>query len=244
LVLALTIPFVWLSLRGRGRIAVVGYIAGAVALTGSRTAQVTAVAALLALVVLRPDSNVRQREATGAPVREIASIVGVVALGALGALLPLLALTGAGAFGDRTFFWRKALDGIIESPLLGHGGAAWPRLYEISEIPIAASYSPHNQWLDVGYSSGLVGLALFVVLLGHLLLRTRTGIRTAGAILIPMLAASTLERPWSFAINDSLTFTLLAALLCIPNVVGPEPDEPSPSFAAAVARADAPNLAP
>jgi hypothetical protein len=31
-----------------------------------------------------------------------------------------------------------------------------------------------------------------------------------------VLVTSTLERPWSFAINDGTTFTLLAALLCAP----------------------------
>jgi hypothetical protein len=219
LVLALTIPFVWLALRGRGRIILVAYVTAMVALTGSRTAQVTAVAALLALAILRPDSDAPHRGPTTAPVRPLASIIGVVGLACLGAVLPLLTSTGAGAFGDRSFYWRKAIAGVMESPLLGHGGTAWPRLYQISEIPIAASYSPHNQWLDVAYGSGMVGLALFIVLLGHLLLRTPSRISTAAAILIPVLATSTLERPWSFAINDSLTFTLLAAVLSVTNAL-------------------------
>jgi hypothetical protein len=218
LVLALTIPFMWLALRGRGRIAVIGYVAATVALTGSRTGQIAAAAALLALIILRPNTA---ENASAVPVRQTTSILAVVGVAMVGAVLPLIAWMGAGDFGDRVGFWRLAFDGISESPLLGHGGTAWPRLYEIGQIPIAGSYSPHNQWLDVAYASGFLGLALFVGLLGHLILRTSYPVSTSAAILIPVLAMSGLERPWSFAINDSTTFTLLAALLCATNPVRP-----------------------
>jgi O-antigen ligase len=213
LIMALSIPFVWLALRGRDRIVVLGYVAVIVALTGSRTAQIAAVAALLALVILRPTQETSGGPGPG-PVRQVRSIVIVTSLAVLGILLPLVPWTAASGLGDRTYFWRVALDGIRESPLLGKGGSAWPRLYELGEIPISASYSPHNQWLDILYASGFAGLALFVVLLGHLLLRDARLITTSAMILVPILTASALERPWSFAINDGLTFTLLAALLC------------------------------
>jgi hypothetical protein len=211
LVLALSIPFVWLALR-RARIIVIGYVTAMVLLTGSRTALLAAAAALLALVVLRPSPQ-RAGTVAAAPVRQIQAIFGVAAIALLGAILPLLASVTSG-IGDRTYFWRIALDGIGRSPLIGNGGAAWPRLYQSGEIPISASYSPHNQWLDVLYASGFIGLAVFVGLLCHLLLRTAYLVTAAATILIPVLAASILERPWSFAINDVLTFTLLAALLC------------------------------
>jgi O-antigen ligase len=211
LVLALSIPFVWLALR-RARIIVIGYVTAMVLLTGSRTALLAAAAALLALVVLRPSPQ-RAGTVAAAPVRQIQAIFGVAVIALLGAILPLLASVTSG-IGDRTYFWRIALDGIGRSPLIGNGGAAWPRLYQSGEIPISASYSPHNQWLDVLYASGFIGLAVFVGLLCHLLLRTAYLVTAAATILIPVLAASILERPWSFAINDVLTFTLLAALLC------------------------------
>jgi O-antigen ligase len=212
LVLALSIPFVWLALRGRGRIIVLGYVTAIVLLTGSRTALLAAAAALLALLVLRPSSQ-RADDVAAAPVRQFQAVVGVAMIALLGAVLPLLATVTSG-IGDRTYFWHIALDGIGRSPLMGYGGTAWPRLYQSGGIPISASYSPHNQWLDVLFASGFVGLAVFVGLLVHLLFRTAYLVTASAAILIPVLAASTLERPWSFAINDGLTFTLLAALLC------------------------------
>jgi hypothetical protein len=71
LVTALTIPFLWLALRGRSRIAVVGYVALIVGLTGSRTAQLAGAAALLALVILscaptwkQPKASARRRGVT------------------------------------------------------------------------------------------------------------------------------------------------------------------------------------
>ena len=212
LVLALSIPFVWLALRGRGRIIVLGYVSAIVLLTGSRTALLAAAAALLALLVLRPSIQ-RADDVVAPPARQFRAIFGVAMIALLGAVLPLLTAVASG-IGDRTYFWRIGLEGIGRSPLIGHGGTAWPRLYQSGEIPISASYSPHNQWLDVLFASGFVGLAIFVGLLVHLLFRTAYLVTASAAILIPVLAASTLERPWSFAINDGLTFTLLAALLC------------------------------
>jgi O-antigen ligase len=211
LVLALSLPFVWLALRGRIRIIVVGYVFATVLLTGSRTALLAVTAALVALVVLRPSLDRSDYGATG-HIRQIAAIVGVAVIAILGAVLPLLS-SATSALGDRTYFWRVALDGIRTSPLIGNGGTAWPNLYQSGQIPVSASYSPHNQWLDVLYASGFLGLVVFVSLLVYLLLRDRLLITASATILIPVLAASTLERPWSFAINDGLTFILLATLL-------------------------------
>jgi len=219
LIMALSIPFLWLALRGRARIVVVGYIAGIVALSGSRTAQIAAAVALLALLLLRPSQD--GAEGVGvAPARQLGSIVAVVVATVLGAALPLLARMAAWSFEDRAYFWRLAFDGISESPLIGHGGTAWPRLYQTGDISVAGSYSPHNQWLDILYASGFAGFAVFVGMLAHLLLRTRHLLPASATILLPVLAASALERPWSFAINDGMTFTLLAALLCCSNTVG------------------------
>jgi hypothetical protein len=140
-------------------------------------------------------------------------VVGLIA--AVGAVLPLLTRSGVVSVGDRGEFWGLAMAGIADSPLVGQGGTGWARLYERSQIPIAGTYSPHNQWLDVGYAAGAVGLLLFLALMAYLLLHTPELVGASTAILVPVLAASALERPWSFAVNDSTTFTLLAALLCV-----------------------------
>jgi O-antigen ligase len=222
---------VWLALRGRIRIVVIGYVLATVLLTGSRTALLALAAAVVAIVVLRPSLDGSEHVAA-APIRQIAAILSVAVIATVGAALPLLP-AATSSLGDRTYFWRVALDGIERSPLIGNGGTAWPRLYESGRIPIAASYSPHNQWLDVLFASGFLGFVIFVILLGYLLLRDKRLITASATILIPILAASTLERPWSFAITDGGTFILLAALLChSPPAIQPEKDVESAPDAA------------
>jgi hypothetical protein len=227
LVAALSIPFVWLAFRGRSRVVIVGYLAATAVLAGSRTGLLTAVAALLTLMIIRPRLEPPARY-TSVPSRTGRSVLVVGLIAAVGAVLPLLARSGMVGVGDRSEFWRLAIVGITESPLLGQGGTGWLRLYERGQIPLAGSYSPHNQWLEVGYAAGAVGLVLFVALMAYLLLHSPELVGASTAILVPVLAASALERPWSFAVNDSLTFTLLAALLCVRHASGPRPSRSVP----------------
>jgi hypothetical protein len=195
--LALSIPFVWMAFRGRGKIVLVLYVAFMAFVTGSRLSEIAAVAALVCLVALRPG-------------RKTLAAVGVAVAAVAGLVLPVLA-DSPDALSDRGHFWQIAIERLAASPIHGFGAKAWEGLYETGQIPLAGSYSPHNQWLDVLYAGGLIGLIVFVVLLGRILLQG--DFVTAACVVIPVLVASSMERPWSFGISDWITFSLVAATL-------------------------------
>ncbi|MGH6898965.1 MAG: O-antigen ligase family protein, partial [Geminicoccaceae bacterium] len=62
----------------------------------------------------------------------------------------------------RTALYAKALESWPDAPLLGHGAGSWPILRGIPDRP---SY-PHNLFLELLAESGLVGLILFLALVG------------------------------------------------------------------------------
>ena len=131
----------------------------------------------------------------------------------VGFVLPFLTLDPQ-SLTTRPYFWDLARQHLSTSPLYGLGAKAWEGLYQDGQIPVALSHSLQNQWIDVMFMGGIIALAVFVLLLGYIVLRGgASNFLVATCLIVPVLAASTLERPWSFSINDSLTFTLVAATL-------------------------------
>ncbi|MFE3031424.1 O-antigen ligase family protein [Streptomyces canus] len=215
LLLTLGIPFVWLGLRGRSRVFLASYVAFLAVATGSKLAAVAAVATVALLVLLRP---ALPDEAARTPTagRFLIAAPALVAAAVVGFAVPFRD-THIGGLGDRAVIWDMAKEELGDSPFTGFGGNAWSGKYQLGEIPAAVSPSLHNQWIDILYAGGMVGLALFVLLLAHLLLKGRTaGFPVAACVLFPVLLSSVLERPWSFGISNALTFTLVAALLIPP----------------------------
>jgi O-antigen ligase len=81
----------------------------------------------------------------------------------------------ATSIGLRVHMWRSTVALVRERPVLGYGGAGLLAAYERL---LGAKYSgwraqpfadPHNQYLRIAAEGGLVGLALFVVLLAAIL---------------------------------------------------------------------------
>ncbi|WP_369231362.1 O-antigen ligase family protein [Streptomyces sp. R21] len=215
LLIMVCIPFVWLGLRGRVRVVLACYLAFVAVATGSRLASVTAVATVAFLMLMRP--RLPDEEPRGvpgiSPGRILAAVPVLGAVAAMGALLPFHH-RGLGDLGMRATIWDMARSELPDSVLLGFGGKAWSAKYPGGEIPAAVSPSLHNEWIDVLYAGGIIGLALFVGLLAYLLLRGgTTGFPIAASLLLPVLLASVLERPWSFGISNSLTFALVAVTL-------------------------------
>ena len=228
--LALSVAFIWIGLRGRSRIILAGYVAFVSFVTGSRMGEVTAGLTLAMLFALRPHfsdessathpvgssaaSSTTKSGTKGTPVgRPALALLGISASAFVGVILPFLELD-PNSFGQRAYFWELARRQISASPVFGFGARAWNHLYQVSEIPIALTYSLHNEWLDVLYAGGLVGVALFAVLLVCILVRAgRDNFVVASCLVFPVLVASALERPWSFGISDWLSFALLATLL-------------------------------
>ncbi|WP_371667389.1 O-antigen ligase family protein [Streptomyces sp. NBC_00289] len=212
MMLVLGIPFLWLGLRGRVRTVLVGYVAVLAVATGSTMATVAAVATVALLVLLRPrlpdEPDVRTR-----PGRILITVPILATVAAVGLALPF-SHPSAERLGDRATIWDIAGQELRASPFIGFGGKTWSAKYPAGEIPAAVSPSLHNQWIDVLYAGGIIGLALFVILLVHLLARGGVpGFPAAAVVLLPVLLTSVIERPWSFGISNALTFALIAAVL-------------------------------
>jgi hypothetical protein len=210
LLLALSIPFVWISVRGRVRIVLCLYLAFMAVVTGDRTAAIASVISLVFLSVLRPtfhDEHGTERPAG----RLILAGLGISGLGLAGLLLPYLPYARA-SIHERVFLWELAKDHVAESPLVGFGAQAWDQFHLESQTPL--SHSVHNQWLDTLYAGGLIGLGLLLVLIGYVLLSGgRDGFVLACCVLAPVLVTAATERPWSFAGYNWLSFTVVAAVL-------------------------------
>ncbi|MFJ6526679.1 O-antigen ligase family protein [Streptomyces longwoodensis] len=244
LVLVLGMPFVWLGLRGGVRVLLVCYLAFLAVVTGSRLAGAAALATLALLALLRPRLD-------GACVRPAAwrtlLTLPLLAATALAGLVLPFDHPGPARLGDRAVIWDMARAELSRSPLTGLGGTAWSAKYPAGEIPAAVSPSLHNQWIDVLFAGGLLGLALFVLLLLYLALRGGVaGLPVAGCVLLPVLLCSVVERPWSFGISNSLTFLLVAAVLLpvpAPRAAGAAAPASGASRAAAPGRTPRPRSA-
>ncbi|MET7697861.1 O-antigen ligase family protein [Streptomyces sp. NPDC005485] len=224
LLMALSIPFVWLALRGRARVVICFYIAFMSVATGSRTAAVAAAVALFFLVLLRPslpdDKNIdsgsgtpdidhdSDEKPTG---KIILAAFGITGVTLIGLALPLMPHDQR-SIPQRAYLWELAQERLPQSPLFGFGAKAWQQFHSDGEAPV--SFSAHNQWIDTAYAGGLIGLGLLATLIGYILLRG--GARMfliASCVLAPILMASATEVPWAFSGYNWLSFILVAALL-------------------------------
>jgi O-antigen ligase len=84
--------------------------------------------------------------------------------------------------GERLVFWKKSIEFIRESPIIGHGTGSIHPLFEKSAIgqtgaASEATVNPHNQTLAVGIQLGLVGVTLlWAMWFAHLVLFRGTGL--------------------------------------------------------------------
>ena len=105
-------------------------------------------------------------------------------LGIVGALLAMKApdltsevaeATGrTSSFTGRTTIWQQALDGISESPILGHGGGFWDSY---------RANTAHNGYLDVAVSGGVPA----VVALGAIIIVAGVRLAFASSPMLPLL---------------------------------------------------------
>ncbi|MFI7007323.1 hypothetical protein [Streptomyces sp. NPDC050145] len=229
LLLVVCIPFVWTAVRGPVRVLLACYVAFVVVATGSRLGTVTAIATLLYLILLRPmfaerGQGPRRTSVAG----NAAAVIGLCVVAFVGLLVPLL--VGSSGLGGREYLWNVARERLSTSMLLGFGAKAWTDFSIGGGTPGVLFPSLHNEWIDVMYAGGIIGLGLLVVLLAFILLRGgRANVPLACCVLLPVLLTSVLERPWSFGISDSLSFALVAATL----VPGSRTSRPAESPAAA-----------
>jgi len=225
LALATGSALLWLGIRGRKqRVALYGYLTGMVVISGARTSAVALAAALLVLVMFDRAAQTRMQRLElgppdrghhqgGSPATATAGVV-VVVLAAVATVLPYVTNDPL-AYTRRGALWLVARQRLAGHQLEGLGSPAWSSLADRGLISVSSSYSVHNQFLDVRWISGTIGVVLFVAVLILILKRDLV----LGAVLLaPVLLLGITERPWSTAHVDSTTFAYLASLIAIPVV--------------------------
>lgn len=212
--MALAMPFIYMAFRGWQGTFLTLYTAAMVTLTGSRTGMVAAGITLLALLVVRPDA----RRPDPAPGRSLLLALGLALVIGVGAIVPFV-VNNPEAFTGRVALWRLARAELTHWGNLLHGTGVfgWDHVRETGQIDASEVYSVHNQWLQVAYSTGLIGLAFFVVAVFLLLWQARgTYFTVIGCVLVPFAVLSITERPWTLDTADTLTWAVGGALLCYP----------------------------
>jgi len=216
LYLALAMPFVWIAFdtwEGRWLCAFMVLLA---VLTGSRTGAGSAVATFVVLLLTRPSI----RRPSAAPIRTRLLYGGLAALAVVGIALPFT-VSDPSAYHARAYIWLLARDGISDPGglLYGRGVLGWQHVAESGLLQNSETYSVHNQWLQVLFSTGLIGFALYVAVLAVLLWRARGAYSlVAGCVLTPVFVISVTEQPWPIDTTVWLTWVIPGALLCYPDL--------------------------
>lgn len=140
LALALSLPFVLLSLAGRTRQVGVVLVTVAMVWSASRAALITSIAVLLVLFALRT-GLVRQTRSV------VAAAIGVASLAIF--LVPL-STTDDSAFTNRGLIWRVTLYYVDEHPIFGWGASVFQDVNnEFAAVIGARAVTAHNIWLTV-----------------------------------------------------------------------------------------------
>ena len=125
-------------------------------LSNSRTAMVAAVASALILTLLLRNTKAFLIGMS------VCIVVGVAILMVPGALR----LTGMETeLHTRTQLWKMALEGFLQSPLVGQGAWAFSRVAAAS--PVIVEVHAHNLLLELLLSSGLMGVAMLGLYFYH-----------------------------------------------------------------------------
>jgi hypothetical protein len=215
LYLALAMPFVYIGFASWEGVALCAYILGLILITGSRSGASAGLITFVALILLRPSI----RQPTAAPTRSSLLYLGLAAAAIVGIVVPLgeqdpTAITGRG------HLWMLVRQTMSDPADLWHGTGVLSvqhlRDDGLIQLPV---YSVHNQWMQVWFSSGLIGLVLFLSALILLLWNARGAYSlVAGSALVPVVVLSVTERPWPIDSIDWLSWTVPAALLSYPAI--------------------------
>lgn len=212
---ALAMPFVYIAFRGWQGAMLCAYILGLTLLTGSRSGEAAGVVTFIALIALRPDV----RRPTAAPIRSSLIYVGMIVGFIVGMVVPF-SRHDLAAFTGRALLWSVARQELSDpaDKWYGIGVYGMDRLLNAGLISLEA-YSVHNQWLQVLFSSGIIGLVLFLAAMVLMLWQARGGYTVVvGCVLVPFFMLSVTERPWVIDSIDWVVWVVPAALLCYPAI--------------------------
>lgn len=211
---SLGMPFVYLTFGWLRGWLLSSYLLFLVLLSGSRTGALAGILTYVLLIAVRPD--LRRPTASWS---RIVPLLAVLSLGLVGGLVLPFLVDDPRTFTGRAHLWilaRSSLSSATEW-MFGSGALGWQHVRDAGLIDFSAVYSVHNQWLQVLYTTGLVGAALMAAAL--VLLVRQAGLRYAsviGCVLTPVVFLAITERPWSLDLVDWLSWALPGALLCYP----------------------------
>ena len=141
----------------------------------------------------------------------------------------------AGSLSNRLPLWRECLDYMAERPLLGYGYESFwtpQRAYTIARGQGWVAEHSHNGYLEMALSLGVVGLAVFALVLGAVLNRTFTAWRSSGdavylyafAVMVWLCLEMLLEKVYLFPIFPSFVCNLLIARFAFAQVGEQQPE--------------------
>lgn len=213
ILLAVTLPAVFLSFNGKARWILSLYTFFIIFSTGARSAVLACVAVFAITLLLRPSY-----QTASSPVSRMAARFTAIGGFVVAALIPTLHWSPLD-FTGRAGLWQLAISQASESFLFGLGAGAWIKNVSIGLIGSFANYSTHNQWVDMFYVSGLVGIVLFAYMLTLLFrnLNLRSVVPSA-YLLTPIAMLSITERPLGFGADDFFVWILPVTLLVVQSV--------------------------
>jgi O-antigen ligase len=202
----------WLMTHHRGRIwSVVNLLylpvgVFAVILTGSRGGTLAAVVALAAIVLtLREVRPVVRVLVTCAVLGTVAIAMTVPpdirerALPALERVGETAEMVSSSDLTGRTEIWRAGYEALRENPIIGYGGDSFPTAVTYW---LGYAKSAHNSFLAVAVNTGLIGLALFCLILlavfVDILGQPRSATRTTEVVLFAVLLVSIFPLSWEY----------------------------------------------
>lgn len=208
LFVAFCLPILWISWSGRNRLLWVSPAVVLLLLSGSRTALLAVVSCFVMIIV----AGIRSENGAATIRRPGILRLGIIVVALVGLVLP--AVVGPQFATGRGLLWHLAIEQIARMPFIGWGHTAWADLYEQGAFGSAAAYSTHNQLLEVAIISGLVGLALFfVVIITCVVGGSRSSMASAGLLLFAVLVVGISERPISLSLLDQLTWVIVLLVL-------------------------------
>jgi O-Antigen ligase len=227
LILVAAMPAIFLVFKGVPRFLLMTYMLGMIWFTGSRTSLAAAGTVYAVAFVVRVDGSKPSSFMKGF-VAQACTWLGI----GIAFVLPHIGQSDA-SFTNRGYLWKLAIAQVKASPWLGLGGKEWETNTIYGAITNSSAYSVHNQWLDMLYTVGRIGLLLFVILVVVLIASAPRKHRDVAALLLlPMAFAGILERPWTFSSLDVFTWIFPAVALSIPSRRISEPQEGGGNHAA------------
>jgi len=181
-------------------------------LTASRTAFVAALVALLLVPWTLGHLRLRTKAALYA--------LAVVSLGLARTLVPEAALerlgstrseVATGAFGGRRVIWKAGWQVVREHPLAGVGAGAFGAAVEET---LGIRRSSHSTLLSVLAEEGIIGLLLFLMMIGAVLTPLRrlpVAQRRFSIVMLTVLAVGSLSGHWDYRKQLWFVLGLLAA---------------------------------